>query len=361
MSLRDELAALPPAIAAAFAAHGFGADWLIARAETIGRSNRVDADVAPPGPLSPAAPTAAHVALGEQLLARGEVAFCVLAGGMATRMGNVVKALVEIAPGLHFLEARRREQAAILRRLGTAPWLWLMVSEATRAPIQAALGADAAHVATFDQNVSLRLDPSGALFRTATGEPSLHATGHGDVIDGLRRSGLLPRFVAGGGRFVFVTNLDNLGATLDPGLLGWFAAQQTPLLVELCDKAPGDRGGIPVDVAGRIQVLEEFRLPRSFDPTTVGVFNTNTMWLDARALQGVEHPWSWFSVEKQVDDRPAVQFERLLGELTAALPTRYVVVPRDGTASRFLPVKDRAELDARRDAILTVLRARGIL
>ena len=34
----------------------------------------------------------------------------VLAGGMATRMGGVVKALVEIVPGLTFMDARLAER-----------------------------------------------------------------------------------------------------------------------------------------------------------------------------------------------------------------------------------------------------------
>ncbi len=38
-------------------------------------------------------------------LAEGRLAFVVLAGGMATRMGGVVKALVEPLPGRTFLDA----------------------------------------------------------------------------------------------------------------------------------------------------------------------------------------------------------------------------------------------------------------
>ena len=56
-------------------------------------------------------------------------------------------------------------------------------------------------------------------------------------------------------------------------------------------------------------------------------------------------------VEKQVDGRPAVQFERLIGELTSALESRFVHVPREGQRSRFLPVKDTAELERRRPEI----------
>ena len=59
-----------------------------------------------------------------------------------------------------------------------------------------------AHVATFQQNIGLRLTPDGHLFRGADGEPSTYATGHGDLVDALRRSGLLRAFSQGGGQYV---------------------------------------------------------------------------------------------------------------------------------------------------------------
>jgi UTP--glucose-1-phosphate uridylyltransferase len=63
--------------------------------------------------------------------------------------------------------------------------------------------------------------------------------------------------------------------------------------------------------------------------------------------------WSWFRVEKTVDGRPAIQFERLVGELTSGLRSRFLRVPRDGDESRFLPAKDWPELEANRGRIAT--------
>ena len=112
---------------------------------------------------------------------------------------------------------------------------------------------------------------------------------------------------------------------------------------------------------GRIQILEEFRLPEGFDPMSVPVMSTNTMWVSADALASIVVPWSWFTVEKKVEGRTALQFERLVQELTGVLDTRYIEVPREGDASRFLPVKDPAELEARRPTLLSAMRARGFL
>lgn len=301
-------------------------------------------------------------ARGEQLLREGRVAMLVLAGGMATRMGGIVKALAEV-PGVGtFLDARLAEMDALHKRFGKRPPLWLMSSDATDAALRAALEqrhAQNAHC--FRQDLSLRLNPDGSLFRDDQGRPSSYATGHGDVSDALGRSGLLDAFVKAGGTHVFLTNVDNLGATLDPMLLGLSDLSTMPVTVEVCDKEPGDRGGIPVKVDGRMTVLEEFRLPPDFDPTAVRVFNTNTFWIRAEALAATHFEWPYFEVHKKVHGREAVQFERLVQELTAQFDTAYARVPRTGPESRFLPVKDNDDLHQRAQAIARALSARNLL
>ena len=120
--------------------------------------------------------------LGDAALARGEVALLVLAGGMATRMGSVVKALVEALPQKTFLDLRLEGMRPIEAGTGTCAPLWLMTSEATDGPIRAALGArvDGERVAVFPQTVSLRLNQDGTLFRDARGAPALYPPGHGE-------------------------------------------------------------------------------------------------------------------------------------------------------------------------------------
>jgi UTP--glucose-1-phosphate uridylyltransferase len=376
-----EIGALDPAYRARLAEAGFDPRRLIQLAATLDAEksleaaarrderNRVDQARAPrtdeiaPAPVPDSPEGRRFAVLGMEALKRGELAFCVMAGGMATRMGGVVKALVEAFGGYTFLDLRLQENATATKRYGRPISLWLMTSDATDGPINDALAARMAppHVATFTQDLSLRLTPEGRLFIGDDGLPSAHATGHGDLPDALRRSGLLTRFRANGGKYVWIANLDNLGASMDPMILGAFVAQDKEVMVEVCDKVEGDRGGIPVYARGRLQVLEEFRLPQDFDATSVTVFNTNTFLVRADALDSAQIAWTYFEVEKKVDGRPAIQFERLLQELTAVLPAAYLRVPRDGAESRFLPVKDNDELNRRKGEIERVARKRGMV
>lgn len=386
-ALAASLRALSPSLRARLEARGFRDEELLARAREAAAGskderNRLTGVVLPPAPSDLVdAPSGAlaerFAARGAEALARGEVALCVLAGGMATRMGGVVKALVEVfghageapsAPGLPatlmgktFLDLRLAEVDALARRHGAPVPLWLMTSEATHGPIREALAragrADDPHVQTFEQHVSLRLTREGGLFVGDDG-PSVYATGHGDLPDALQASGLLARFVERGGRWVWIANLDNLGATVDAAILGQHLESGELVSVELVDKVGSDRGGGPVLWNGKKLITEEFRLPVGFDPATVPVFNTNTFLVSAKALLDLRMQFTWVEVEKDVGGKKAVQFERLVGELTRELPPRFLRVPRAGAASRFLPVKDVPELERRRAEIWSVLSSR---
>jgi UTP--glucose-1-phosphate uridylyltransferase len=165
LSLDDQLQRLSPEVRATLERHGFDAARLKRLAARLGaetaEDNFVKGRITPPrdGDVVdlPAVGSPARARLeerGREALRAGRVAIVVLAGGMATRMGGVVKALVDAVPGKSFLDLRLAEVAAIGRRFGRVPPLWLMSSHATDGAIRAALAAagDAAGAAaTFTQ------------------------------------------------------------------------------------------------------------------------------------------------------------------------------------------------------------------
>lgn len=300
-------------------------------------------------------------ALGRAAIARGEVGAVVLAGGMATRFGGVVKAAVPVVGDKTFLDLKLLDIAHAAAGAGGIVPTYLMTSFATDGDVRQladAANTPAVPVEAFAQFVSLRVDAKGALFREADGTVSPYGPGHGDLTFALRRSGVLSRFRQRGGRYLYMSNVDNLAATLDPAVLGAHLDVGRAITVEVVDKVPGDKGGAPARVDGVLQIVEAFRFPASFDQDSIPVFNTNSFVLDAAAIDR-EFDLTYFVVRKKVDGREVVQFERLVGELTAFLPTHFVRVSREGLDGRFLPVKDPDELEQRRAEIVALLRARS--
>jgi UTP--glucose-1-phosphate uridylyltransferase len=302
-------------------------------------------------------------AIGRAALARGEVGVVVLAGGMATRFGGGVKAVVDVLPGYSFLRLKLEEIRLAAAGAKESIPAFLLTSFCTSDEIQSAV-RDAEYpqlpVQILEQSVTMRLTKSGDMYLDALGRPSLCATGHGDLLPTLRSSGALASFRKSGGRMLMVSNVDNLASTLDPRVIGAHCRGGKSLTVEIVRKEPGDSGGIPARVDGQLQIVEEFRLPVGFDSSHVPFFNTNTFLLDAAAIDR-EFDLDWFPVHRKIDGQETIQVERLLGQITAFLPTQFLVVERHGRDGRFLPVKDRNDLDARKDEIQALLHGLGVL
>ena len=97
---------------------------------------------------------------------------------------------------------------------------------------------------------------------------------------------------ARGTEILLMGNVDNLGAALDPQLLGHFLASGADMMVEVVERLPGEPGGAPCSVDGRIQLVEDFAFPETFPKQGIPWFNTNTLWFRTDALAR-ELPLRW--------------------------------------------------------------------
>src|SRR5690606_21103712 len=128
--LAQQLADLPEETRRRLEAYGFDLQWFLAQAKRLDspHDNFVRGEITPPRsedvadlPPPGSAERSRLQELGEGALADGRCALVVLAGGMATRMGGVVKALVDAVGGRTFLDLRlaahRRLENAAGRRI----------------------------------------------------------------------------------------------------------------------------------------------------------------------------------------------------------------------------------------------------
>jgi len=335
----------------------------VASGELSPESNIVQGSLEPPNsddltPLPEAGDASYDAARtsGVDALERGEIAQVVLAGGMATRFGGVVKAVLTAVDGMSFLEAKLAQTASLERALDCTVPTALMTSFATDDAVRAHVGErELGDPLVFHQFVSLRLEADGELFHDDAGRPSPYAPGHGDLFQALQRSGTLDALRARGVRVVTVSNVDNLGARVDPVVVGAHLLGGTPLTCEVARKE-GDMGGAPVRVNGRLQLVEGPRFPESFDQELTPVFNTNTAVVDIDALD-VDYDLTWLYVRKSVEERDAVQLERLYHEISAFVPTQYLEVPRRGARGRFSPIKTPADLERAQDDLRELVAA----
>ncbi|MEY2441277.1 MAG: UTP--glucose-phosphate uridylyltransferase [bacterium] len=228
-----------------------------------------------------------------------------LNGGLGTSMGMTgPKSLLEVKDGLTFLDIVVRQIYDLRERTGARLPLVLMNSFATRDPSLEALRAypDLAVdgvPADFLQGRMPKLEADGLGPVEWAADPALEwaPPGHGDLYPSLLSSGLLDALLDAGYKHAFVANVDNLGAVMDERILAWFAREEIPFLMEVADRTPADRkgghlarragGGGDGLVLREVAQTPDADLDAFQDIDRHRFFNTNTLWVDLRALSAV--------------------------------------------------------------------------
>ena len=79
--------------------------------------------------------------------------------------------------------------------------------------------------------------------------------GHGDFYQSFSNSGLLDEFARAGKKYCFVSNIDNLGATVDLNILHMVTQQNKEFVMEVTDKTRADvKGGTLIQVSSKAKI-----------------------------------------------------------------------------------------------------------
>jgi UTP--glucose-1-phosphate uridylyltransferase len=322
------------------------------------------AEIGPVDAVESAAALAGTEAAGRAALDRTVV--IKLNGGLGTTMGmRQAKSLLPVKGALSFLDVIARQVLHLRRAHGSRVPLLFMNSFRTRGDTLAALARypDLAGDLPLDfvQHKVPRIAAAdlAPIAWEADRELEWCPPGHGDLYLALETSGLLGRLLDAGFRHAFVSNADNLGASLDLGILGWFAAEKLPFAMEVCDRTEAHRKGghLARKSDGGLALREIAQCPEdelaSFqDVDLYRFFNTNNLWVDLEALaatlrqrEGVL-PLPMIRNEKTVDPADkrspkVLQLETAMGAAIAVFAgARALRVAGD----RFAPVKTTGDL-----------------
>ncbi|MDQ3248506.1 MAG: UTP--glucose-1-phosphate uridylyltransferase, partial [Chloroflexota bacterium] len=162
-----------------------------------------------------------------------------------------------------------------------------------------------------------------------------------------------------GYEYAFISNADNLGATIDLNILGYIAKKELPFLMEVAQRTPADaKGGhLALSPDGELLLREVAQCPPDEldafqDITRYRYFNTNNLWIHLPTLkrtlderQGVlglplirnEKPVD----PTQPDTPPVYQLETAMGHAIALFANAQAV---QVARRRFLPVKNTNDL-----------------
>lgn len=292
-----------------------------------------------------------------------------LNGGLGTSMGlEGPKSLLEVKNGLTFLDFIARQVLSLRQRYGAALRFMLLNSFTTSSETRnflkqyPELGQPEALELMQSQAPKVDAQTLRPVVWPANPQLEWFPPGHGDLYPALLASGLLDRLLADGVEYLFVSNSDNLGASLDLNLLGYFAGSDLDFLMEVAERTDSDRkGGHLARHQGRLLLRESAQCPEQDmdafqDIRRHRFFNTNNLWLRLEALKELLTanqgflPLPMIRNAKTVDPRdkhspPVFQLETAMGAAIGCFEKAgAVLVPR----SRFAPVKTTSDLLALR-------------
>jgi UTP--glucose-1-phosphate uridylyltransferase len=316
-------------------------------------------DIEPVAPESLVAADAlsAYAAAGEKMMPKAVM--IVLNGGLGTSMGLAgPKSLITVKDGQSFLEIilkqadRRNVRLAFMNSFNTHDQTLAAVSR-----IQPETAPMFFLQHRFPKVVKDTLAPAVCPEHR---ELEWNPPGHGDIYTALKTSGTLEKLLAQGVAYAFIANADNLGASLEPALLGYFAENDLPFMMETARRTPADvKGGhLARHVDGRLLLRETAQCPdeekQAFqDIERYRYFNTNNLWVDLNRLEGLFSARSMIKLpmilnKKHLDPRddqsPEVyQIETAMGAAVELFDGAAAVeVP----TTRFFPVKKCSDLMA---------------
>jgi len=174
--------------------------------------------------------------------------------------------------------------------------------------------------------------------------------GHGDVYDSFYKSPLFKQLKEQGKKYLFVSNIDNLGATVDLSILDHLVKNDIEFAMEVTPKSLADvKGGTLIDYEGKVKLLEIAQVPKEHveefkSIEKFKVFNTNNLWV---SLDGIEKNLDKFgNVELIVNHKvhegtDIIQLETACG---ASIQMFDHAVGFQVPRSRFLPVKTCSDL-----------------
>lgn len=191
--------------------------------------------------------------------------------------------------------------------------------------------------------------------------------GSGEIFTCMDRSGLLEHFLSEGKEYLYIANVENLGASVDLRILDFLAHSSIEFLLELTNRISTDvSGGVPVKYKDRkVHILEMSQVPflqhtTQFSISQYKYWNTNNIWTKLSVIKEAiidkQLELDFIVKQRSIKGRNALQIETPVSMSIHNFPkSAGILVPR----SRYIQVKTTSNLLAAQSELYTL--EKGVL
>jgi len=290
-----------------------------------------------------------------------------LNGGLGTSMGcRGPKSVISVRNDLTFLDLTVQQIEYLNKTFDADVPLVLMNSFNTDEDTEKVIRKYRSFnvkIFTFNQSRYPRINrdsftPIPSTCKTQDNLEAWYPPGHGDFYLSFDNSGLLQKFIQEGREYCFISNVDNLGATVDLNIVNFLlnpdkkGDAKREFLMEVTDKTKADvKGGTLIHYANHLRLLEIAQVPKEHvddfkSVKTFKIFNTNNLWINLPGIRKVIDNKT-LDMEVIVNNKTldngmnVIQLETAVGAAIKCFDGCIGInVPR----SRFLPVKKTSDL-----------------
>jgi UDP-N-acetylglucosamine/UDP-N-acetylgalactosamine diphosphorylase len=308
------------------------------------------------------------VAAGEVSLRAGKVAWLLVAGGQASRLGlEAPKGTFPVGPvsGRSLFEIFARKLAhARARHEAAIPW-YVMTSEANDAATRefferhGHFGLPSSDVVFFRQGMLPALDPEGRVLLAAPDRVFFAPNGHGGTLSALADSGALADARRRGVATFSYFQVDNpLARPADALFLGLHALERAQMSSKVVKKRDAsEKVGVIGRVAGRLACIEYSDLPADlrearapsgelvYDAGNIAMHAIEVAFVERLTRGGLHLPWHLarkdveaVGEDGRVGKRPGIKFEAFVFD--ALGDTERSVTLEVARHAEFSPVKN---------------------
>jgi UTP--glucose-1-phosphate uridylyltransferase len=292
--------------------------------------------------------------IGKKHLKESKFAYFTMAGGISTSMGGCSKAILKAKKNLTFLEIKLKHIRYIQKKYSCKIPFIIMTNKETNNSIQEFLQKQDRlkniDLITIVQPITIRFEEITNGLRVAKlndGNTSYAPGGHYDALILLKeiKKELYEREI----KTIYLNNIDNLGATIEPLLIGMHLQKESKFTPEIARKELNDKGGTFAKIKEELRLLEGPMVPDDYkekfnDTNTNKYFNTNLIYMDITILNDfdeIDKKVPTFINKKNIDGKEMIGFEAAIGLIFGIKKSTLIKVERQ---KRFLPIKYLSDL-----------------